>query len=59
LVSLVSNVAGSHIYEMLEESNRVIEIILGFWYQVINNTYSDNIFKLEIQKESEIKQILN
>jgi hypothetical protein len=55
----VSNVAGSHIYEMLEESNRVIEIILGFWYQVINNTYSDNIFKLEIQKESEIKQILN
>lgn len=43
---------------MLEESNRAVEIVLGFWYQIINNTYSDNIYKLEIQQHSEIKEIL-
>jgi hypothetical protein len=46
LVSIVSNVASRNLLEMLDESNRAVEIILGFWYQIINNTYSDNIYKL-------------
>lgn len=46
LVSIVSNIVSHHLYELLEESNRAIEIILGYWYQIINNTYSDNIYKL-------------
>lgn len=46
LVSIVCNLIGHHLGEMLEESNRAIEIILGYWYQIINNTYSDNIYKL-------------
>lgn len=58
LLSIVSNVASRHLFEMLDESNRAVEIILGFWYQIINNTYSDNIYKLEIQQQSEIKNII-
>lgn len=51
LLSIVSHVVGRHLYEMLEEVSRTVEIILGFWYQIINATYEDNIYKLEMQDQ--------
>ena len=47
LISIIANIVSSHLYEMLEESIRTVEIILGFWFQILNNTYNSNIFKLE------------
>ena len=46
LLSIVINIASGHLLELIEQSNRALEIILGFWYQVISNTWSDNIYKL-------------
>jgi|JI10StandDraft_1071094.scaffolds.fasta_scaffold1711292_1 hypothetical protein len=48
LLSIVSHVVGRHLFEMLEDVNRALEIILGFWFQIINATYEDNMFKLEM-----------
>lgn len=46
LLSIISDIVGHHLFEMLEEVSRSLEIILGFWYQIINATYDDNIYKL-------------
>lgn len=32
LISVICNFIGGKLQERIEESNRVVEIILGFWY---------------------------
>ena len=59
LMGLIVNIASGHFYELLEESNRIVEIVLGFWYQVVNNTYCQNIYQLEINQDSEIKEVID
>lgn len=58
LLAVVFNIASSHFYELLDESNRVVEIVLGFWYQVLNTTYQQNLYRLEIQQSSPVKAVL-
>ena len=37
----------------------MVELVVGFWFQIVNNTYNDNIYKLEITQASEIKEVIN
>lgn len=59
LVSVISNIVANKLEELLEEAIRSIEIILGFWFQIISNTYQQHLYKLEIQIQSDIKDLMN
>lgn len=59
LVSVISNIVANKLEELLEETIRSIEIILGFWFQIISNTYQQHLYKLEIQIQSDIKDLMN